>query len=868
MFRLFRIFNSRHLRRRPLETFLVLLGIALGVAVMVGIDLANQNAIRSFRESVETVSGRATHQVVGGPAGVPDSVAAWLMRQTGIEAAPILEYLALCREAGDQPVRVLAIDPLADTFFRDLAPLQEDEEMTTSFSASSGSPLNSSPNAKQVERAVQTLIKLMTIPGHALITESFAGKLGVDESDSLNLLISSEWKKVVIAGMIPARVDDRLSDENLLVVDIATGQELLNRPGFVDRVDLIGDEATMEKLRQLLPPPLKISRPERRSEYVDSMLRSFRLNLTALSLLAVFVGMFLIYNTMMFSVLQRHKQIGILRCLGVTRRQVVGDLFLEATLLGVCGAALGLILGYFLSRYTTPTVGTTIRDLYVHIQIAGVQVDSRIMLKGFLLGLIATWIAALVPALEAARVAPAVAVRRSSLEIRASRFAPRFAILGFTFLLATVVLAFVPGGVLYGFAAALVLALAAVLLTPLFTIGMSRILSSPIQQRAGTPGLLATRGIRGALSRTSVAIAALMISLSMVLGMQIMINSFRASIETWVGSILRADLYVSPLGGATARWQAALPDDFLKMIASQPEVAALNTYRASEFEYNGRLIYLVSIRGEVLMERTDFIFKQGSDRDNWQALRRGKVFVSESFAQRFAITAEDSLELSTRHGRRFFHVAAVFVDYSLDQGQVMMDHATYAASWGPARINSAGIFLKPETNVQDFLNRVRAASAKTFAVQINSNRELRQQILEVFDRTFAITHVLQVLATIVAFIGIVSAILSLLIERTREFGTLRAIGMSWAQMRRMIFLESGLMGGLASLLAMPTGFALALVLVHVINVRSFGWSIALRTHPMEYAQIAAIALAAALLAALYPMWRLQKISVAAALREE
>jgi putative ABC transport system permease protein len=299
-----------------------------------------------------------------------------------------------------------------------------------------------------------------------------------------------------------------------------------------------------------------------------------------------------------------------------------------------------------------------------------------------------------------------------------------------------------------------------------------------------------------------------------------------------------------------------------------PEVEAVSTYRASEFEYKGRLIYLVSIRAGVLIHRTDFIFQQGNDLDNWKAVERGEVIVSESFAQRFAVTAGDHVELLTTHGPRVFKVAAVFVDYSFDQGQVMMDHATYAVNWGPVRINSVGIFLKPGVNHQDFLKRLRAPGAKTFSVQISSNRELRQQVLNIFDQTFAITHVLQVLATIVAFIGIVSAILSLLIERTRELGTLRAIGMSWAQLRRMIFLESGMMGGFASLLAMPTGFALALVLVHVINVRSFGWLISIRSHPLEYAQIAAIALIAALLAALYPMWRLKRISVAAALREE
>jgi len=867
MLRLIKIFNARHLRRKPLETFLVLLGIALGVAVMVGIDLANENALRSFHDNVEAVAGRATHEITGGQSGVPDSVVARLMQNNNVVAAPVIEYLALCREAENRPIRLLAIDPFVDSPLRGIS-LQKQNGMGDEESDLAASTAKVSLSQKDFDSAFDSFVKFATQPNHALITQSFAEQCSLHAGDSLHVLVNSVWKEVVIAGIIPRQEGDRLSDENLLVLDIATGQELLDRLGAVDRVDLLGDEAAIEKLAEQLPSPLRLTRPQRRSEYVNSMLSSFRLNLTALSLLAVFVGMFLIYNTMMFSVLQRRKQIGILRCLGVTRKQVVGALFLEASLFGVFGSGLGLFLGYFLSQYTTPAIGSTINDLYVFVDITRAHVDGSIIAKGFFLGLIATLIAALLPALEAAKIAPAVATRRSSLETRATSFVPRFAIAGLGFFVVAVIIALAPGGVLFGFAAALALALAAVFFTPLFTSTMTRVISTFLQRSAAMTGLLASRAIRGAVSRTAVAIAALMISLAMVLGMQIMINSFRGSIQTWVNSILQADFYIAPIGSTVAKWQAVLPDEFLLMIERLPEVEAVNTYRAGEFEYEGRLIYLVSIRAEVLSERTDFIFKEGSDRDNWRALPRGEVFVSESFAQRFTVAAGDSLMLQTKNGFRHFRVAAVFVDYSLDQGQVMMDHSTYAVNWGEVRINSAGVFLKQHVDPKDLLHKLTMLTKEKYAVQINSNFDLRRQVLNIFDKTFAITHVLQMLATIVAFIGIVSAILSLLIERTREFGTLRAIGMSWAQLRRMIFVESGLMGGLAAFLAMPAGFALALILVHVINVRSFGWLIAIRSQPLEYAQVAAIALSASFLAALYPMWRLKRISVAAALREE
>jgi putative ABC transport system permease protein len=268
------------------------------------------------------------------------------------------------------------------------------------------------------------------------------------------------------------------------------------------------------------------------------------------------------------------------------------------------------------------------------------------------------------------------------------------------------------------------------------------------------------------------------------------------------------------------------------------------------------------------MDRTDFIFTSGDDHENWQRVIEGDVILSESFARRFNKAVGDTVVLQTMHGPRPFRAAAVFIDYSLDQGQVMLDHRTYVENWGASRITNIGIFLKPAVDIRRYLADLRRAIAGRFAVQISSNRELREEVLEIFDQSFAITHVMQILAGIVAFIGIISAVMSLLVERTRELGIMRAVGMSFGQLRRMIFLESGLMGGFASFIAVPAGTALALVMIYVINLRTFDWTIHFRLDTGAYIQIFMLALAAALLAGIYPMLRLKKISVAAAIREE
>jgi putative ABC transport system permease protein len=865
MLRLLRLFNFRHLRRKPLETFLCLLGIALGVAVMLSIDLANQNALRSFRRSVEAVTGKATHQILGDPSGITDSLASTILSRADLQATPVLEYVARVRRRPSIPdttretLHILAIDPFTDANFRDYSetawetqerPATADSIMITGF-------------------------RFLLHPGAALLDEAFAETHHLKIGDTLEVLIGNAWREIYLAGVIPQQMLSQSGLENLALADIATGQEILDRVGFIDRIDLIAEANVASNLAAQLPAPLRLEPSARRSQRVDDMLRSFRLNLTALSFLSVFVGMFLIYNTMMFAVIHRRKQLGILRCLGVTPRQIIFNTLLEAFGVGVAGSLLGLWLGIILAEYATRTVTATISDLYVFLKVPHVTLDFGVLIKIFLIGLLTTLLAGAVPIIEAARVPAVVAVRRSALELRVQKFAPRFAVAGVALALVTVALSSsstlqreVTGGFFLGLGAALATALSAIFLTPQLTLALIRFSNGSMRKLAGTIGILSTRNIQTALSRTAVAIAALMISLSMVLGMRLMISSFRSGIDDWVRSVLQADVYLQARGFVTAKWDALFSPEFIHFLESQPEVDALNLYGATEFSYHGQPIYLIALNAAVTMERTDFIFTSGDDRKNWQRLLAGEVFLSDNFTRRFGKTAGDTIVLSTLNGPAAFRVAAVFVDYSFEHGQVMMDHRTYNQNWGKSRITNISVFLKPQSDYRRAVADLRHAVEARFAVRVLSNRELREEVSKVFDQSFAITHVMQILAALVAFIGIISAVMSLLVERTRELGILRAVGMSFAQLRRMVFLESGLMGAFAAAIAVPAGTALALVMIYVINLRTFNWTINFQFNLGAYWQIWWMALAAVLLAAVYPMVRLKKISVAAAIREE
>lgn len=841
-----RLFNFRHLRRRPLETMLCLLGIAIGVAVMLGIDLANENALASFRRSVEVVTGRATHQILGGPQGIADSLAARVLKQPLLQAAPVVEYVAACREARRAALHILGVDPFFEAPFRDYAAIAS--HVSSSFGTS----------------ALQILMK----PGAAWVSESFLRKHALAVGDTLHVLAGSKWRELIVAGKIPDTMLARFGSADLAVCDISTAQEILGKVGFVDRLDVIASREQAAALRATLPPGLQIVSPSGRTQRVDDMLRSFRLNLTALSFLAVFVGMFLIYNTMLFTVIHRRKQLGILRCLGVTPKQIMGTALLEALTLGVIGALLGLALGIVLAQYTTQAVSKTISELYVFLKFEGVTLRPMLLLKAFGFGMLATLVATAVPAFEAASTSAATAVRRSSLESRANQWAAHFVWLGVAWLLLALLLYVLSENFWGGLLVALSVGFAAICFTPSLSIWLTRRLSPLSRKYAGQPGLLATRGIRAALSRTAVAIAALMLSLAMLLGMRLMITSFRATITAWVNHILEGDVYLSASGIATAKWQAKLAPELIAELQQHPEVEAIDLYGVTEFSYRAQPIYLIAISAEVVRERLHFLFAKNEGRENWQRVIEGEVIISETFARRFRKSGGDTLLLVTRNGPHMFAVADVFIDYSFEQGQVMMDHATYARHWGPSHANNLGVFLKPSVNAEEYITNLRRAFAERYAVRIVSNRELRAEVSRIFDQSFALTHVMQALTAIVAFVGIISAVMSLLVERTRELGILRAVGMSLAQLRRMVLLESGLMGLIAGVIALPTGSLFALVLVYVINLRTFDWTIALQWEPLAYVQTFALSVLTALLAAWYPLLRLEKIPIAGAMREE
>ena len=849
----------RRFRQRSLQYLLCLLGVALGVAMMVSIDLANGSAQTAFELSTDAIVGRATHQIEAlAPEGIDESIYGQIRQQVGlIPTAPIVDGYVLAPELGNQPMRLVGVDLFAEPPFRNyFAP----QNQTVGLAG------------------LQTFL---TEPNAVVLPTDVAQRYQVALGDTLTLDLSGRQVPVTLVGTVqPESTTTRRALSSLIFADIATAQDILQMPGHLSHIDLIAEsEVDLGVVEALLPEGVRLETAAAQKNAVRQMTAAFRLNLTALSLLALVVGMFLIYNTVTFSVVQRRPLFGVLRCLGTTPSQLFTLIMGETAILGLLGSIAGLGLGIVLARSIVGLITQTINDFYFVVSVQQVAIPPLLLVKGLLIGVVSALLAALVPAIEAMRTSPQTILQRSSLENKVQQLLPWLFLSWVIITLVGIALLRVQAGLIVAFSGLFAIVLGSALLTPPVTTVLMKMVQ-PITRPLGVLGRLAPRDIVRSLSRTSVAIAALMVAVSVIVGVSIMVGSFRVTVIQWLDQTLQADIYVSPpsttanrvLGqldptvvGELKRWSGL--EDVVTYNDTEATVTAF-TYGEDTLEIE-QPIKLISAEGDVSHGQRPYAWRQNAV-DPWPALNRGEgVIISEALILKANLTdPPTAITIESPQGLQVFPVLAVFYDYSSDQGVVILDNDPFIQLWGDQGVASMGLFTSPNKDVDGVVDDLRDRFQGRTDVVVQSTRSLRDGSLEIFDRTFAITQALRFLAVIVAFIGVLSALMSLQLERTREIGILRATGMTPQQLWWMTLLETGLMGTVAGFLAMPLGYVLAWILIYVINVRSFGWTLQMQLNPSYFWQAWLVAIAAALLAGIYPAWRLSRITVATAIREE
>jgi putative ABC transport system permease protein len=838
--------SLRHLLRHPAQLALALVGLALGVATIAAVDIATASAARAFELSIDAVNGTATHEIVAGPAGIDERLYVALKQSSlPIDFAPVVEgYVGI----GEHTMQLVGIDPFAAA---DLL--------------SGGAVL-----APSVARASAVDPKgWFTGQGTVMMAAASAAELHLANGQTFALEVSGHTYE---AHLLASLAERRPGDDALILTDISQAQEWLGLVGHLSRIDLrvpagASGAAALKSLQDRLPAGTSVGAVGGRTRENLDLAATFTTNLQAMSLLALLVGFFLIYSAVSFAVVQRRNLIGVLRALGATRAALLATLLGEAALIGIVGASLGLLFGVVIGRALVGLVAGTINDLYFVVAVNSVTLPGASIVKALSAGIGVSLIAAAVPAVEAANATPQLGFKRSVLEGKVAGAAR--ALVAVSALFAAAAGAIVLGStrsLLAGFVALFLLLLSVAALAPAALRAMARA-AAKLAGRTSPIAHLALADVAASLSRTGVAVAALSLAVCAMIGVSLMVDSFRESLHEWLAHTLRADIYVSAPGSGFGRPERRLESAVVAALLRTPGVIAHSESRRVRVASNAGPVALDALT-LAPQSYAGFQMTAGEPAKAWRAWQRGALLVSEPLAWRARLHVGGYLSLMTARGPHAFEIAGIYREYGNDRGTALMSRAVYVAWWQDEALSAMGLYLAAGVEPAQVTAALYAAARARQALLIRSNAQVRELSMNIFERTFLITRVLYWLTAGVAALSLVSALLAWQLERARELALLRVLGATPRGVALLIEAQTGFMGLAALLTAMPAGVLTGIMLLEVVNRRAFGWHIDLHVHAPAFLAATSVSLTAALAAGLYPAWRSARTSLAEGIREE
>jgi putative ABC transport system permease protein len=831
MFRLFLTHSLRYFARHPALTALNIVGIALGVTVFLAVQIINHSALESFRASVDIVAGKANLELVGDGLRFDENTYPIVAADPDLIAAtPSVEDVATLTDYPGEYLQLLGVDIFSN------GPLRTFE-------------LHDAQNQKP------DIVGFLRDPKVIAVTRKLSRRLGLKIGDPLRLDTQSGIETFHIGYILDFGEDAPGADEHLSVMDIANVQEDFRHAGKLSRISAIvrpgaDFNAVCARLRAELPANVIVQSPDRRNRQIERMIGAFQLNLTALSLISLLVGMFLIYNTVATAVVRRRHEIGVLRALGLSSLQVQGLFMAEALVLGLAGLALGLVLGVLLAGQLVGAVSQTITSIYILASIQNLFISPWSVATAMVLCLGAVLLAAWFPAREAASLSPVEALSIGHLEEQSARSTSRWLAIGIGLLLLATLIARISltsGPAWLSFGAALFTLLGFAFFVPTMSVLFSRSLKPhSIMAR------IAFGHFAQSLHRTSMAIASLVVALAMVVGISTMIFSFRTTVEDWLTRSIQSDLVIAPAANLVVGNREMIRPQVEQIIAATPHVI-YDSFRELRVLLQGQSVKLASVRLSVTRDIEPLTLSQGDPRAAVDAaIHQGSVLVSQPFFRRFHLGLGDTINLATPTGRHDFKISGVYIDYTTEGGVILVDWQTYRKYWQDDSIN--GLFLYIDKNsgltAAQLQKELRPKLAPYGDYLIKSNQELHDQVFRIFDQTFSVTYILQTIGIIISALGIFLSLTILVTERRREISILRAIGASRGQIEAMVLWEAGIIGLLGSFLGIIAGLALAWILSFVINVSFFGWTINWAT-PWRFLLGLPVAVIAAALAAGY-----------------
>ncbi|MBI1820970.1 MAG: ABC transporter permease [Nitrospirae bacterium] len=843
MLKLLKIWSFSHFKILKGNTLVTLLGIAFGVAIFTAIQIANQNIRDSFKWTIDQVAGKSRLEITGPDSGFSEEKIVKVREFPGVkEALPMIFQSVSVQDPitkGEEEVVVLGVDLLQQSQFPDFTIVQDEHP--------------------EFLPGMTGLLE----PNSILISSFLAEHFHLRSGSVFSFTSGHKTIHTHVAGIIQEPHDlPPLYGGFFAMMDIASSQVLFNKLGKLDRIGLLVEEN--EPLEPLIKeiehtlPGLMVQSPEQKNSMVDSMLGSFNLNLKALSEISILVGMFLIYNTLSLLVVRRKVEIGILRSVGLSGREVLRLVLLEALILGAIGSLIGIGLGFLISKWILKAVSLTVTSLYLKVFTQTVSFPLAAGLESLLTGIGVSLIAALIPAWEASRFLPRENLIRRG-EVKNPHLSGGLALTGlFCFMVSSVLVFFPPIHPLplFGYLAAIFLLMGLSLMTPACMFILSRFLTAPIFRNRFVFFKMAGSGFFKQPARNSISIAALMMSVSLLISVTLMIHSFRKTVDLWIDQTIKADFVIEPSGWLNPGTLSLVTPDLEEKIKKIEGIAGVDLYREDHLLYGNDPYLLNSRKLSIHQQYSRYLFTEGDSSEILkEAIDRNEILISERFSLEHHLRKGDSVTLNTPTGPASFQIGGIFYDYTTQGGKVVIDRSLYLKYWNDPLVNVLAVYLSKESIDQrrgEAIRREVEEALQKKDLLVISNQEIKSKVMAIFDQTFAITRVLEWITIFISLLGIINTLLANLLEQKREIGILRSMGATRNQIGILTLCETGWITLLGNLLGAVGGLALSLILIFVINKQSFFWSIQFDFSGMIFLRTFAIVTLTAILAGYFP----------------
>jgi len=758
--------------RHKVRTVLTLFGIVLGVSVFVGMHTANESVLAAFRKTIDRIAGKTELQVSAGEGGFPEEVLERVQALPGVRVAvPVIEAPVDTGRPGEGNLLIIATDMTGDRSLRD-------------YELESGD-----------EAIIDDPLVFLAQADSLMVTREYAARTGLVIGSRVPMRTMDGDKQFTVRGIMKSGGLSQAFGGNVAVMDIYAAQKVFGRGRRFDRIDIALQEGLplasgRAAIERELGPGYQVEPPASRGQQVDAVLRVYSFTVNLNSAFALFIGMFIIYNSFAIAVTQRRSEIGILRALGASRAQIRNLFLIESAVAGVFGSVAGLGLGLVMARVLSAYISTMLTGIYgVAERATEIARDPAVMLTGLALGVVTSLVAGFVPARNAARVDPIQALQKgraqaiSAGESRVRRIMA-LACLG----MAAVAVAFSKATLPF-YAGMFLALLALLLLAPSGTIWLTRALRPLLKWVRPVEGALAADSLISSPRRTSVSVTALMLSVALVVCLGGVATASYTSIMDWTTTALNPDLFVTPSPTLTDRnfqFPAAMGSE-LKQIPGVEEIQRVRTQRIA-FEH--AQVMLIAVDAESLGRRARRPAVEGPS-DMYERAAAGKgVILSDNLAQLHKLHAGDTIELASPTGMHRVLVIATVDDWSDQGGSILMDREMYIRLWKDENVSTFRVYVRPGADPADVRRRIIERFAGNRRLFVLTNAEVRTFISNLSDQWNQLAYAQIAVAVLIAMLGIANTLTVSIIDRRRELGVLRAVGGLRSQIRQTIWIEA------------------------------------------------------------------------------